>query len=96
MISVCLFRLMSQRYGNLFFLRKFFRIYFRCFFVFPVFAGVTGQKKEGPKPPFHQTMLPTKKSIRSLIAELSCSAQCAALSDTKVKETVNVQCNLCR
>jgi len=52
MIAVFLFRLMSQRYGNQFFLRKFFRIYFKCFFVFPVFAMVTGQKKEGPKPPF--------------------------------------------
>ena len=41
----CLFRLMSQRYGNLFFLRKFFRNYFTTFFGLPVFTGVSGHKK---------------------------------------------------
>ena len=87
---VCLFRLMSQRYGNQFFLRKFFRNYFRCFFVSPVFTGLTGQKKEGPKPPFQSNYNPTKLSIQVVRQRKR-----ARLSQIEVKESVHVQSNLC-
>ena len=86
---VCLFRLMSQRYGNQFFLRNFFRNYLQGFLVFPVFTGVLGHKKRGAEAPLSNEINLTK------LGELHRSAQCAGLSQIEVKESINVQCNLC-
>ena len=87
---VCLFRLMSQRYGNQFFLRNFFRNYLQGFLVFPVFTGVLGHKKRGAEAP-----LSNEINLTKLGAQLRSCCQRLRLSQIEIKETVYVQSNLC-
>ena len=80
---------MSQIYGNDFFLRNFFRNYFQCFFVFPVFTGVSEHKKRGDRSrPF------PKLSRYQLSAQLYGSGQSQRLSYVEIVETIYVQSDL--
>ena len=80
---------MSQRYGNLFFLRKFFRNYFTLFFGLPVFTGVSGHKKRATvAAPF----LEFKEKLGR--CQVLTDRQSTGLAYRNVEEAVSVQGDL--